>query len=405
MSITLLTDIGQLALPRPRAGTSRTPVDIIEDAAILIRDGEVVARGPRVDIESDLPKDTTTLSCEGRAVVPGLVDSHTHAVFAGQRVDEFLRRGRGESYEEIAAAGGGIRNTAKAFEEGDLETVISESTKRIERLFQLGTTTLEVKTGYGLTVDAEQKHLKAILETKAQVRPELMVTLLAHVPPKEGSSVDYLTSLAKEFEEHLPQLDFIDIFVESTAFSPDDARHFRGLIPQEIPLKLHVDQLHDGAGAALAAELNALSADHLEFTSESGMRALSDAGVVGTILPGCGIFLHGSRWPDARRMRECGVELAVATDLNPGSSHMENLWMCGVAASTQCGLTLEESFWGMTRGGALALGRPELGLLDEKATANLLVMDSDHWASGLYSPHAAPIHQIWMKGVPVSGKS
>ena len=398
MTLTLLTDISQLALPHLKEGGSRTPVDIIEDAAILIENDEVLARGPRIDIEAQAPAETPRVSCGGRAVIPGLVDSHTHAVFAGQRVDEFLRRGRGESYEEIAAAGGGIRNTAKAFVEGELEEVVQASTARINRMFELGTTTLEVKTGYGLSVDAELKHFEAIERTAATVRPRLLKTLLAHVPPKTQSSTQYLEELSKAFSSHFGGLDFIDIFVESTAFTPDDARHFRDLIPNEIALKLHVDQLHDGDGAALASELRALSADHLEFTSENGMNALRQGDVIGSILPGCGLFLHGSKWPDADKMRECGVQVAVATDLNPGSSHIENLWVCAVAASTQCGLTLEESFWGITRGGALALGRPDLGCIEPGARADLLVMDSDHWASGLYSPLAPPIHQIWSRG-------
>ena len=398
MTLTLLTDISQLALPHLKEGESRTPVDIIEDAAILIKNDEVLARGPRMDVEAQAPAETSRVSCGGRAVIPGLVDSHTHAVFAGQRVDEFLRRGRGESYEEIAAAGGGIRNTAKAFVEGDLEEVVRASTARINRMFELGTTTLEVKTGYGLSVDAELKHFEAIERTAAIVKPRLLKTLLAHVPPKTQSSTQYLEELSKAFSSHLGGLDFIDIFVESTAFTPDDARYFRDLIPRDIALKLHVDQLHDGDGAALASELRALSADHLEFTSEKGMTALRQGDVIGSILPGCGLFLHGSKWPDAEKMRECGVQVAVATDLNPGSSHIENLWVCAVAASTQCGLSLEESFWGITRGGALALGRPDLGCIEPGARSDLLIMDSDHWASGLYSPLAPPVYKIWSQG-------
>ena len=391
-----------MALPYLRAGQSRVPLDVIEDAAVLIKDDRIAARGHRSQIESDTPSDVIRVSLEGRSVVPGLVDSHTHAVFAGQRVDEFVRRGRGESYEEIAAAGGGIRNTAAAFAEGDLETVVSQSRQRLERLFKLGTTTVEVKTGYGLTVEAERKHLEAILRTKESADPEVMVTLLAHVPPKTQSSTEYLEALWQSFQQKRAELNFIDIFVESTAFSPDDARFFRSLVPTEIALKLHVDQLHDGSGAALAAELGALSADHLEHTSTDGMQALARAGVIGTILPGCGLFLHGSKWPDAAEMRRQGVNVAIATDLNPGSSHIENLWMCALAASTQCGLTLEESLWGITRGGALALGRDDLGSIEPGAKANLLVLDGDHWACGLYSPHAPPIHQIWVSGKAVS---
>ena len=400
MTTTLLTDIRELALPRPRAGDSRTPIDIVEDAALLIEGGSIIACGKRSNVEQQTPTGASHVSLDGRVVMPGLVDSHTHAVFAGQRVDEFVRRGRGESYEEIAAAGGGIRNTARAFVEDQLDRVVNESQNRIQRLFQLGTTTVEVKTGYGLSVEAELKHLEAILRTKNQVQPEVMVTLLAHVPPKTESSRDYLSALASSFTSRQADLDFIDIFVEATAFSPDDARYFRSVMPAQLPIKLHVDQLHDGAGAALAAELSALSADHLEFTSEAGMRALREGGVIGTILPGCGLFLHGSQWPDAAAMRRHGVEIAIATDLNPGSSHIENLWMCALVASTHCGLTLEESLWGVTRGGALALGREDLGSLEPGSKANFLVLDGTHWACGLYSPHAPPIHEIWINGAP-----
>ncbi len=398
MSTFLFDGIGQLALPYASSIDRINPIEVIEDAALLVHDGVVAAAGPKSEVQAKLPDEYTRIECGGRAVIPGLVDSHTHAVFAGRRVDEFLRRGRGETYEEIAAAGGGIRNTARAFVEGDIEQVVQESVARLKRLQALGTTTVEIKTGYGLSPEAELKHFEAIEALSSFPGMNVMRTLLAHVPPKHQSATSFLDALASAFSPRFNDLSFIDIFVESNAFSPDDARHFRALIPETIPMKLHVDQLHDAGGAQLAAELGAISADHLEFTTAPGMKAMCEQGVVATILPGCGLFLHGSKWPNARQMRDHGVQVAVATDLNPGSSHIENLWMCGLAASTQCGLTLEESFWGMTRGGALALGRPELGTLREGSSADLIIMDSDHWASGLYSPHAPPIFEIWSQG-------
>ena len=209
-----------------------------------------------------------------------------------------------------------------------------------------------------MSVDAELKHFEAIERTAAIVETSSSQDLARACPPKTQSSTQYLEELSKAFSSHLGGLDFIDIFVESTAFTPDDARYFRDLIPRDIAFKLHVDQLHDGDGAALASELRALSADHLEFTSEKGMTALRQGDVIGSILPGCGLFLHGSKWPDAEKMRECRVQVAVATDSNPGSSHIENLWVCAIAASTQCGLTLEESFWGITRAARWHLADP-----------------------------------------------
>lgn len=398
MSAILFDGIGQLALPYPSSIDRRQPLEIVENAAMLVEDGLVTAVGSRGEIASQLPDNLEHVDCGGRAVIPGLVDSHTHAVFAGRRVDEFLRRGRGESYEEIAAAGGGIRNTARAFADGDIDQVVQESIARLKRLQALGTTTVEIKTGYGLTPEAELKHFDAIEALQDFPGLEVMRTLLAHVPPKDCSATEFLDELAAAFESRIDDISFIDIFVESNAFSAKDAHHFRALVPETIPMKLHVDQLHDAGGARLAAELGAISADHLEYTTEPGMKAMRDQGVIATILPGCGLFLHGSKWPDARTMRDQGLQVAVATDLNPGSSHIENLWMCGLAASTQCGLTLEESFWGMTRGGALALGRPDLGTLRPGCRADLIVLDSSHWASGLYSPHAPPIFEVWSQG-------
>ena len=260
-------------------------------------------------------------------------------------------------------------------------------------MFELGTTTLEVKTGYGLSVDAELKHFEAIERTAAIVKPRLLKTLLAHVPPKTQSSTQYLEELSKAFSSHLGGLDFIDIFVESTAFTPDDARYFRDLIPRDIALKLHVDQLHDGDGAALASELRALSADHLEFTSENGMNALRQGDVIGSILPGCGLFLHGSKWPEADKMRECGVQVAVATDLNPGSSHIENLWVCAVAASTQCGLTLEESF-GVSRVEARWHSRPDLAYRT-RCPRRPTRHGQRPLGQRVVLTAAPPIHQIW----------
>lgn len=401
----LLTEIGQLVQPHLVEGPSRTPLTVTPNAALLVSEGEVVAAGDGAEVASHpLASTATVTSLQGRAVVPGLVDSHTHIVFAGERIDEFAMRSRGETYESIAASGGGIVRSVEALRHCTLDQLVAQSERRLAHMARLGVTTLEIKSGYGLSPELEAKQLDAI-EVLASRNPLTVTgTVLAHVIPKSQrhQREDYI---ARFCEEVLPDaarrevVRFCDVFVEEGAFTAEEATQLceqaRSL---GLKIKLHVDQLNDGSGAALAARLGALSADHLEKTNARGATALAEAGVIATILPGCGFFLGGDNWPAARPLRDAGCAVAVATDCNPGSSMVMDLPLCGTLAATQCGLSLEEALWGITRGGALALDLPDRGTLRAGERADFVVLDSPDWRSLFYSPGATPLYGVGIAG-------
>lgn len=399
----LYVGIASLALPRPDEGTGNAPVETVRDGALLVDAGRVVASGPRAEVEA-VSGDATRVELDGLAVVPGLVDSHTHLIFAGSRTDEMERRSRGESYEQIAQAGGGIVRTVAAVRAASDEDLLRCARDRLAALLSRGCTTVEVKSGYGLSIHDELRMLR-IARTLATESPvQLRTTLLAHVVPIErrANRAGYLNEICSELipqatAQHLA--DYVDVFVESGAFTPDETRVIvaaaarAGLRP-----KLHVDQLRDGDGAALAASLHAISADHLEYVSASGRAELARAGVVATILPGCALFLGKGPWPDGRSLRDAGCEVAVATDFNPGSSMVRDLDLCGTLAATRCGLTVQEALWGITRGGAKALGLLDRGSLAPHERADFVVLESNDWRSLLYEVGRARLHAVYIAG-------
>lgn len=406
----LFIGISELVQPHAREGSSREPLTVTQEAALLCSSGVVLAAGERAHVEAH-PQARTAARVDlgGRAVVPGFIDAHTHVVHAGERVDEFARRARGESYEEIARAGGGIISSARALAEASVEDLVRESLPRLAAMLAHGTTTVEVKSGYGLALEAEQKHLEAIRAVQHRVPLHLVPTLLAHVVPHAERTpearANYLARFADELmpwamREGLATA--LDVFVEAGAFMPDEARVLATRAKQlGLPLHLHVDQLRDGNGAALAAELGALSADHLEHTSAAGRTALAARGVVATILPGCVLFLGKGPWPQGRALRDAGCEVAIATDCNPGSSRVVDLALCGTLASTSCGLTLEEALWGITRGGARALGLGDRGGLSVGERADFVVLDHSDWRALFYRPGDAPIRHVFVGATEV----
>jgi imidazolonepropionase len=342
---TLYTGIRELAQPHLREGEDRSPVEVTHNAALLVVDSRIAAAGPRAQVLAD-PRSAHArrLDLDGRAVVPGLVDSHTHVVFAGDRIDEMARRAQGETYAQIAAVGGGIARSAAQLASTPLADLIEASGRRLATMMSRGTTTVEIKTGYGLEPAIELKQLEAIRSLASAIPMSLLATVLAHTVPASHASAReahlerFLNEvLAPAASQRLAR--YCDAFVEEGAFTPSEARRIahRG---RELGLgvKLHVDQLHDSHGAELAAELEALSADHLEHTGPAGRAALAQARVVATILPGCRLFLGQGPWPNGRALRDAGCEVAVATDCNPGTSMILDLTLCGSLAVTQCRL-------------------------------------------------------------------
>jgi imidazolonepropionase len=356
----------------------------IEDAALAIRAGRIDWVGPM----SELPANdaSETRSVNGRWLTPALIDCHTHLVFAGDRSAEFEQRQNGASYEEIARAGGGIRSTVAATRQADKESLIDSARPRIEALMREGVATIEIKSGYGLNLETELTMLAASRALATQHEAEIVTTFLgAHSVPEEfdGRSDDYIDYLISDVlpAVHEKQLaDAVDAYCESIAFSTEQiARLFESASALGLPVKLHADQLSDSGGAQLAASFNALSADHLEYTSSAGVRALADAGAAAVLLPGAFLTLNETQTPPVAMLREYGVPIAIATDCNPGTSPLCSLRFAMNLAASLYHLTPEECLAGVTRNASRALGLDEdRGTLETGKRADIAEWDINH---------------------------
>jgi len=334
----------------------------------------------------------------GRWITPGLIDCHTHLVYAGNRAREFELRLQGASYEDIARAGGGIVATVAATRAATEEALESQSMRRLRRLLEEGVTTVEIKSGYGLRTDAELKQLRVARRLGATAPVTVRTTFLgAHaVPPEyQGRAEAYVAHVCDEMLPAVAEAagaDAVDAFCERIAFSPDQtARVFERAAALGLRVKLHADQLSDLGGAALAARFGALSADHLEYTSEAGVRALAEAGTVAVLLPGAFYFLRETRVPPVQRLRDHGVPIAVSTDCNPGSAPMTSILLALNMACTLFRLTPEEALAGVTCQAARALGLADThGTLEVGKACDLVVWDVDNPAELAYAIGANP---------------
>src|SRR5579863_2010801 len=375
----VIRNIGQLVTiaRQPIAGASG-PLQVIDDAALAVHDGRIVWIGPDDDAEPMFQHDAlshtdgiTIVDAQGAVVTPGLVDSHTHLVFAGDRSEEFHLRRQGVSYASLLAQGRGILTTMQATRDADTATLTELATGRLNTLRAHGTTTVEVKTGYGLDKVTEQTCLRIInnlnaLETSPvheYSRVRVVPTFLgAHsVPPEYREKRDAYVDLV--IEDMLPSFvgmaRFCDVFCEREAFSLDESRRILTRAKElGYLLKVHADQLSASGGARLAAELGATSADHLDFASDADLDALREAGVVATLLPGCS-FTLSTPYPSARRFLDRGLHVALATDFNPGTSYCENMQMMLGLAMSAMGMSLEEALMAATINGARALALDE----------------------------------------------
>lgn len=372
----------------PRTGGSLRDLGLIADGAVAASEGRIVAVGstPQVRGLVRLEPSATVVDASGRVVLPGFVDPHTHLVFAGSRADEFEMRLRGATYQEIAAAGGGILRTVAATRNADEETLVRLGLERLDRMLRCGTTTAEVKSGYGLSVGDEVRQLRAIRRLSQMHQVELIATVLAaHAVPPEfhGDPDGYVAAIIGQIlpavaEEGLAE--FCDVFCDEGAFTPDQARTVLmagaelGLIP-----KLHADELSDQGGAALAAEVGAMSADHLLYSSEDGLAAMARRGTVAVLLPTTAFFL-GLPYARARRMIEMGVPVALASDFNPGSSPT---WAMPAVISLACiGMRMlpAEAVAAATINAAWAVGRAcDVGSLEIGKSADVLVLDASDY--------------------------
>jgi imidazolonepropionase len=352
----------------------------IPGAAVLIRDGRVAYAGPEDRLPAVDGEGLETLDARNGLVTPGLVDCHTHLVFAGSRADEFEMRARGASYTEIASRGGGILRTVSATRAATHEELLDLATRRAHRALSLGVTTMEVKSGYGLDLATEMRLLRVVADLASRVPIDFVPTFLgAHaIPPEARAARDrHVDAIVREWIPAVAEAGlarFCDVFCEGLAFTRAESERIllAGLDAGLLP-KVHADQLTRCGGALLAAAVGAVSADHLECADEGDLEALSRAGTVAVLLPGCGVSLCRPAFPDARRMRQAGLRVAVATDFNPGSSVTQNLLLMGTFAMAFCGLTTGEAWASITRNAADALALPDRGRLDPGSVGDLVV--------------------------------
>ena len=385
--------------PRPRIGPEMRELGVIPDGALLVRNGRIQAVGPRAEIEPQISADTEMVDAGGRVVLPGFVDAHTHAVFAGTRAGEFEMRAEGATYGQIAAAGGGIRSTVRATRAATEEELLAAAQRYQGWFLRGGTTTVEAKSGYGLSLESELKILRVIR------RLGYVPTFLgAHEIPDEyqGRRAAYVDLVIHEM---LPAVareglaEFCDVFCEPAVFPVAEARAIlaaaRGL---GFGLRIHADQFTEG-GALLAAELGAATADHLEATGEEGMRALAATGVQPVLLPGSVYALGSTRYPDARRMISLGLAVVLATDFNPGSSPTASMPMVLSLACTQMKMTPAEAVTAATVNAAYSLRRgDEIGTLEPGRRADFVIHDCEDYRDLAYFFGRDTATPVFLKG-------
>jgi imidazolonepropionase len=379
---------------------------IVEKGAVLARHGRIVHAGPEAELPADVSDGGESVDCGGRWITPGLIDCHTHLVFAGDRAAEFELRLNGASYEAIARAGGGILATVRATRAASEDDLVRASLPRLDSLLSEGVTTVEVKSGYGLDLETEARQLRAA-RGLGRLRPVSVATtfLGAHaLPPEaEGDKDRYIDQVVAEMLPALTSeglVDAVDGFCETIAFSPEQiARVFRSAGELGVPVRLHADQLSNSHGAALAARFGALSADHLEHADEDGAAAMRRAGTVAVLLPGAFYFLRETKLPPVETFRRLGVPMAVGTDLNPGTSPLGSLLLAMNMAATLFRLTVDECLAGVTREAARALGRLDaIGTLTPGKWCDLAIWDIDRPAELVYRIGFNPLHQRYWRG-------
>jgi imidazolonepropionase len=373
---------------------------LVNDAMIVTKGEEIVFAGNKSDLPPTLSTGRT-IDVKGKLITPGLIDCHTHLIYGGSRAKEFELRQQGASYEEIAKSGGGIISTVTATRAASDAELLNSALFRLDQLIASGATTVEIKSGYGLDCETELKMLRIASELSNQRPINILKTFLgAHAVPKGMDADTYidticLPTLIAAAEEGL--VDAVDGFCENIAFTPAQIeRVFQTAKDLNIPVKLHAEQLSDQKGASLAAQYHALSADHLEFISDTGIKDMAKAGTIAVLLPGAYYFLKETKKPPVDHLRTHGVPIAVATDCNPGSSPMTSLLLTMNMAAIQFGLTPEECMRGVTKNAATALGQNTIGQLKAGFRADFIVWDTDHPAELTYRMGNTPIvHRIF----------
>lgn len=407
----LIHNLAEVATPlgrKPAAGADQGRVQRQAGAEVLCRDGRIAFVGPPEERKKrwgDLPQ-VQRLDGRGGTLIPGFVDPHTHLPWAGSRENEFAMRLAGKTYMEIAAAGGGILSTVSATRKASEDELAQNVTRRMDQMLAWGTTTAEAKSGYGLSLDDELKQLRAIRKASEAHAVDLVPTLLAahEVPPewksKRGGYIDLICDEIIPAAAKAGLARFCDVFCEHGVFSAAESRRVleagaaHGLRP-----RLHADEFVDSGGAELAADLGALSADHLIAVSDAGIEALAWGKVTAVLLPGTSFFLMKHKYAPARRLVEEGIPVALATDCNPGSSHTESMPMVVVLAVFELGLTIEEALAAATLNAACCLGLGgEIGSIEEGKQADLVLLDAPNLFHLVYHYGINPVAAVVKRG-------
>lgn len=366
-----------------------TPLGVVSDGAILVSDGKIAWVGETSSAPSNHAENVIDL--QGHALIPGFVDSHTHLVFAGDRSAEFRARMQGESY-----GSSGIRSTVVATRAASNEQLVLGARKLVREALLSGTTTIEVKSGYGLNVADENR----LLEIAASLTGE--VTFLgAHVFPEEfqNDHNGYVELICTEMiAQAASRAKWIDVFCDVGAFNPDQTRKIlkAGIVAGLKP-RIHASQLEEGEGIAIGVELDCASVDHVTHATDEDLRTLSGSNTVATLLPGAE-FSTRSKYPDARRFLEAGIDVAIATDCNPGSSYTTNMSLMVALAVREMFMSPEEALWAATMGGAMALRRTDVGHLSIGAQANFSILHSSSYLHLAYRPGVQLIKEVWRNG-------
>jgi imidazolonepropionase len=390
---------------RPRVGREMSELAIIHDGGMLIRDGKIDILGPSDEIERNA-RGSEIVDARGRVVLPGFIDAHTHLVFAGNRLDDFERRSRGETYEQIAKAGGGIWSTVAKTRAANDADLFTQARKHAAWFLKGGTTTAEAKSGYGLTVEDELKILRVTRRLNQETLLEAVPTFLgAHAVPREDRDsperyVDLVINemLPRVAKENLAE--FCDVFCERGYFDLDQAREI--LVAAKklgLKLRMHADQLTNSGGAKLAAELKATTADHLEKTEGQGIAAMKSAGVQPVLLPGSVYALGSTCYPRAREMIDAGLAVVIATDFNPGSSPSPSMPMILSLACTQMKMSPAEAIAASTINAAYSLGRGDkIGSLEIGKLANFAIFDCQDYRELAYWFGFSQTHSVYVRG-------
>jgi imidazolonepropionase len=410
LAVTNCSQLVTLAGPaQPRAGVELRKLAIIEDGAMLARGDRIGRVGTRKEIEKLIAGDCEVIDANRRVVMPGFVDAHTHPVFAGNRSEEFEQRAGGATYQEIAARGGGIKSTVRKTRAASLDDLVKAGRHYAGWFLRSGTTTIEAKSGYGLTVEDELKILRAIKRLNNETPLRYVPTFLgAHDIPAEYESrrAAYVELIIKEMlprvaEEKLAE--YCDVFCEEAVFTTDESwRILSAARCHGLGLRLHADQLSLSGGARLAAELNAATADHLEHTDATGIAALKAAKIQPVLLPGSVYALSSNHYPAARAMIDAGLAIVLATDFNPGSSPTPSMPAILSLACTQMKMTPAEAISAATINAAYSLGRGnEIGSLEKGKRADFVIHDCEDYRELAYFFGIEHAHAIYVRGEKV----